>query len=759
MKFRNGRWLLKQGAASFSPSEVYEAVTSDSAVTVFAPSSKIYNKGCTLGGVCFTIEISAPLKDALRVRIWHHKGGADKGPNFLLNIGNYTTEATEKDSGLTVRSGKLELRMNKHDCSFGFYRNGQLLTSSFGDDLSYIVEDWRGDAYRGGQAYMCQRLGLGVDELIYGLGERFTPLVRNGQSVTIWNEDGGTCTEQSYKNIPFYLSNRGYGVFVNHPEQVDFEIASETVNRAAFSVKGEALDYFIFCGDSMKEVIERYTDLTGKPALPPRWSLGLWLSTSFTTAYDETTVMHFIDTMLEREIPLSVFHFDCCWMKPFHWTDFLWDENVFPDPTGMINRIHERGVKVCVWINPYIAQQSALFDEGCKKGFFLKRADGSVWQWDMWQPGMALVDFTNPDAVRWYSEGLKRLLDMGVDCFKTDFGERIPTDAVYSSGADPLKMHNFYSYLYNQCVYDILTKYRGQGEAVLFARSVTAGCQKFPVHWSGDCWSDYDGMEQSIRGGLSLTSSGFSFWSHDIGGFESSASPDIYKRWCAFGLLSTHSRLHGSTAYKVPWLYGDEAVDVLRFFTELKHELMPYLWSEACRSSESGVPMMRSMALEFDDDPNCRYLDKQYMLGSSLLVAPIFNSDGIARYYLPNGAWTNYLTGEVAAGGVWRTEPHGYLSIPLWVRENSVIPTGIRHPNAEYDFSGNVEFRVFGLTGCAKAEVYDGRSIIMSASFDKKQNCFSVRGGAGCRISMGNAAKKLTDDFESGTISDLIDNV
>ncbi len=756
MKFRNGRWLTKKGAHSFSPKTVYETSVTDGTAKLFAPSFYVGHRGDTLGGVCFTFEISAPLRDTLRVRVYHHKGranvDADKNGSFTLNIADGILDAEDTMHHLTVRSGALELKIDKSDCSMRFYRGGKLLTSSTGDDMSYIVEDWRGDAYRSGTAYMCQRLALDVDELIYGLGERFTPIVRNGQSVEIWNEDGGTSTEQSYKNVPFFLSNRGYGVFVDHPERVDFEIATETVNRTAFSVEGECLDYFIFCGDTMKDVICRYTDLTGKPALPPRWSFGLWLSTSFTTNYDEDTVMSFIDGMFDRGIPLSVFHFDCCWMKPFHWTDFMWDSDVFPDPEGMIRRIHERGVRVCVWINPYIAQQSALFDEGMKNGYFLRRADGSVWQWDMWQPGMAIVDFTNPDAVRWYGEGLERLFDMGVDCFKTDFGERIPTDAAYYNGADPKKMHNLYSYLYNGCVHDVLAKRRGEDDAVLFARSATAGCQKFPVHWGGDCWSDYGGMEQSIRGGLSLTCSGFSFWSHDIGGFESSATPDLYKRWCAFGLLSTHSRLHGSTAYKVPWLYGDEAVHVLRFFTDLKHELMPYLWSEAKRSSTSGVPMMRMMALEFENDYNCRYLDKQYMLGESLLVAPIFNAEGIAHYYLPRGKWTNFFTGDVVEGGVWREERVDYLSIPLYVRENSVIPVGISHPNAEYRFDGNVELRVFGLTGRASTEVYDGGDVIMTASFDREQNCFTVDGGDGCRIRIDGVVIELTKDHESGIL-------
>ena len=260
--------------------------------------------------------------------------------------------------------------------------------------------------------------------------------------------------------------------------------------------------------------------------------------------------------MIERGIPLSVFHFDCFWMKDFHWCDFTWDERVFPDPEGMLKRLKEKGLKICVWINSYVGQESSLFEEGVKGGYFLKRANGNVWQWDMWQPGLAIVDFTNPAACEWYGKKLEALLDMGVDCFKTDFGERIPTDCVYYDGSDPVKMHNYYTYMYNKTVFNVLKE-----EAILFARSATAGGQKFPVHWGGDCWSDYESMEESLRGGLSLTSSGFGFWSHDIGGFESTSTPDVYKRWCAF----------------FPFKDGFRAVDVVRYFAQLKASLMPYL--------------------------------------------------------------------------------------------------------------------------------------------------------------------------------------
>ncbi len=699
MKFHNGCWLLKEGFAGFSPQEIYEVRKTENSLELCAPARKILKKGDTLDGVNLSIRITVPAPETFRVQVVHHKGIRKRGPEFELNMEqNRPIRVEEEGNLLRVMDGCMSLTIDRRDASMVYERDGKVLTRCEGKDLAYIRGHWTGPAYdvhEKKEAWMNQQLGLSVGELIYGLGERFTPLVKNGQSVSIWNEDGGTSTEQSYKNIPFYLSDRGYGVFVNHPERVEFEVGTEQVSKLGFSVEGESLDYFVMGGASMKEVLIRYTDLTGKPALTPPWSFGLWLSTSFTTDYDEKTVMSFIDGMEERKIPLSVFHFDCCWMREFHWTDFIWDERVFPDPAGMLSRIKAKGIKICVWINPYIAQESALFEEGMEKGYFIQRPNGDVWQWDMWQPGLAIVDFTNPEATKWYQDKLAQLMDMGVDCFKTDFGERIPTEAVYANGADPKKMHNFYTYLYNKAVYEVMEKKKGHEEAMVFARSATAGGQKFPVHWGGDCWSSYESMAESLRGGLSLTSSGFGYWSHDIGGFEQQSTADVYKRWAAFGLLSTHSRLHGSTSYRVPWVYDEEAVDVVRFFTRLKLELVPYLYEQAEKTSRTGIPLMRSMALEFEEDPNCRYLDRQYMLGDSFLVAPVFNAEGIAEYYLPQGEWVNYLTGERAQGGVWRREKHDYLSIPLWVRAGSEIPVAPGCVNAEKALEGTIEKRKF----------------------------------------------------------------
>ena len=556
MKFTDGYWQIRKGITPHYPAQVHEVEIELEAMTVYAPTKKLVTRADTLNLPMLSVRFSTPMDNVIRVQMSHHKGRIRRQPEFILHERPHPQPViTDDESFATLTSGQLSVRVHKGEKWLVEYAAGErVITSSSWRGMGFV------DTPEG--RYIHEQLNIGVGECVYGMGERFSAFVKNGQVVDIWNEDGGTSSEQSYKNIPFYLTNRGYGVFVNHPEKVSFEVASEKVERVQFSVPGEALDYFIIYGPTPKEVLERYTALTGRPALPPAWSFGLWLSTSFTTNYDEETVTGFIRDMAACDIPLHVFHFDCFWMKEFNWCDLKWDKRCFPDPEGMLKRLKERGLHICVWINPYIAQRSVLFDEGAAGGFLLKKPNGDVWQTDQWQAGMGIVDFTNPAACDWFKSKLRVLLEMGVDTFKTDFGERIPTDAVYFDGSDPVKMHNYYTYLYNKTVFDLLKEVRGEGEAVVFARSATAGGQQFPVHWGGDCTATFESMAESLRGGLSLGLCGFGFWSHDIGGFEQTASADVYKRWrhlACFHLTAACTAAHptasrGSTMKK-RWTY------------------------------------------------------------------------------------------------------------------------------------------------------------------------------------------------------------
>lgn len=713
MKFTNGMWRAKTGVTLNWMGNVERLDVQDEKVDLLLTKPQNH-RGDTLNSGTLTTTVRSPIEGTTAVKFSHWTGEEDLGPHFALNESPSTPKIKhDKGKSLQYSTGSLDLCINTtpNNLGFTYSQNSKKLTGhsfrSVGwvantDTPSYDVSE---GLYAESQNFILLELDLSVGEKIYGLGERFGAFVKNGQTVDIWNEDGGTSSELTYKNIPFYISSRGYGVFINNPGRVMLEVQSERTTRVNIAVQGESLEYVIISGPSPKDILNRYTALTGRPALPPAWSYGLWLTTSFTTSYSEETVTGFLDGFKQRNIPLSVFHFDSFWMKSFTWCDFTFDDENFPDAKGYISRLKSRGFKICVWINPYIAQASPLFAEGKKNGYFITRADTvrpTVWQWDNWQAGMAVVDFTNPAACEWYAGHMRRLMDLGVDSFKTDFGERIPFNpkkVKYHDGSDPVRMHNFYAYLYNKTVYEAM---EGHGkDACLFARSATAGGQQFPVHWGGDCESTFEAMAETLRGGLSLGLSGFAFWAHDIGGFEGLPDPALYKRWVQFGLLGSHSRLHGSSSYRVPWIYDevkfpgeDEACSkVLRESVERKFTLLPYLLRAAFEGNQRGTPVMRALFLEFgDSDPNVWNIDTQYMLGDSLLVAPVFCKSGEVTFYVPltggkgQARWRSYFDWtKTYEEGRWYTETHGFDTLPLLIRPGSVLAVneGLKEPTGD----------------------------------------------------------------------------
>lgn len=725
VKFTDGYWLTKPGLTPLYAVEVDDVrVDGDAgAMTVYAPTAAIAHRGDTLNLAMLTLTLSAPAEGIVKVRIQRHAGARRRGPDFAVqeDVGFHPRLSVDDECGV-LAAGDLQARVaQRGPWRMDFVFGDTVLTSSLPRSVGHITGDASGHG-SSEDTWVHQQLSLEPGERIYGLGERFGAFIKNGQVVDTWNADGGTSSEQAYKNIPLYVSSRGYGVFVAHPGDVSFEVGSEVNSRVQFSVPGETLEYYVIAGPTPKDVLRRYTALTGRPARVPSWSFGLWLTTSFTASYDEQTVNAFVDGMAERDIPLSVFHYDCFWMREFQWVDFRWDERFFPDPEGQVKRLHDKGLHVSAWINPYIAQRSPLFAEAAQAGYLLMRSDGGVWQWDMWQAGMGLVDFTNPAASDWYIGKLERLMDQGIDAFKTDFGERVPTEGVvWHDGSDPRKMHNYYAKLYNGAVFRALRERRGDGEAIVFARSATAGCQQFPVHWGGDSFASYASMAESLRGGLSLAMSGFGYWSHDIGGFEGTPEPGLFKRWLAFGLLSSHSRLHGSDSVRVPWAFDQESVDVAREFTKLKMRLMPYLAGAAAQAHAEGTPMMRPMVLEFPQDRGGYDADCQYMLGDSLLVAPVFADDGGVQYYLPEGRWTSLLDGSTRDGYRWHGERHDYHSLPLLVRPGTVLPFGAVDDRPDYEWARDVTLRCFELP-----DGYD-RPTVIPADGDAPAASFRVR--------------------------------
>lgn len=611
MKFTNGYWMIRDGVDALYAREAYElaADATTESLNVLAPTSVVRGRYDTLNLPTFNVDITTPAEGVIRVCAEHWQG-ATEYPGFPLNAdepgnrdyvtvqanGNGDGEVGVNGADVTLTTGGLTVKVVKGapwNLTF-IGEDGKVLTESAGKSLgrfklgaesnvtaqpvSEFGVTMDGSARDESDVFIAIQLHLSVGEDVYGLGERFGAYVKNGQSVDIWNEDGGTASEQGYKDIPFYMTSNGYGVLVNNRGHVSFEIGSENT---------------------------------------------------------EATINSFIDGMAERDIPLAAFHYDCYWMREFHWCDFEWDKRFFGDIESTLKRLHE------------------------DKGYLVRKPNGEVWQtdfWqtDFWQAGMGLVDFTNPAAREWFKDKVKALLNQGVDAIKTDFGERIPRDVVWYDGSPKLSMHNWYTQLYNQAVFEAIEETYGKGNACLYARSATVGGQQQPVHWGGDCESTFNGMAQSLRAGLSLTSSGFGFWSHDSGGFEGAfPDPAVYKRWVAFGMLGSHSRLHGSTVYRVPWLFDEEdekngvalvpgqtAVDVVREFTKLKLELMPYVYQLGLQPHANGTPVMRSMFVEFPDDPACRTLDRQYMFGPSMLVAPVFTYSGEVSYRFRCGCAT-----------------------------------------------------------------------------------------------------------------------
>lgn len=746
MKFIDGNWMTAEGIIAAYACNIFDYEQKENQLVLYCAERPGKERHYTISLPIDTITISSPLEDVIKVNIAHFSGQNGKTPEF--QVADYSPAVVIKsdEKELSFKSGSLEMIANiTENFNISYYGKDKYLTSTGSRSLGHMKE------VKADKTYMAEQLKMSVGETVYGLGEKFTPFVKNGQVVDSWNLDGGTGTWQSYKNIPFYITNHGYGVFVNNPGKVSFEIESQRNLSVGFSVEGEELEYMIIFGDTPKEIINKYTTLTGRPPLVPAWSMGLWLSTSFTTNYDEATVTEVINKMEELEIPLRVFHFDCFWMRELEWCNFKWDNRYFENPEEMLTRLKKHNLKICVWINSYIGQKSDLFEEGKKNGYFLKRKDGSVWQDDDWQAGRAIVDFTNPKACEWYSSKLEDLLEMGVDCFKTDFGERIPTDAIYYDGSNSHKMHNYYTYLYNECVYNTIKRVKGEKEAVVFARSATVGSQKFPVHWGGDCFSDYRAMSETLRGGLSLGVTGFGYWSHDIGGFEATSTPDIYKRWVQFGLLSSHSRLHGSGSYRVPWNYDEEACEVLKRFTRLKMSLMPYLYATAYQASIMGTPVARAMFLEFPEDNTCYYLDRQYVLGENLLVVPIFSESGDVTYYLPKGEWINFLTNQKYEGGQWYNEIYDYMNLPLMARPGSIIAVGADASKPDYDYEDNVTFHCFKPKKNAKLQAFivsieGNKTAEITADYKNSEIYFTYTGTKPYRILLRGETRNVSVD-------------
>ena len=519
---------------------------------------------------------------------------------------------------------------------------------------------------------------LTADEMIFGCGESATGLNKAGQKVNLFVTDPqGPETDQMYKPIPFFMSNRGYGMFMHTSAPVTCDFGATYIGLNKMFMGDENLDLFVFFGEP-KDILDEYTDLVGKPGMPPLWSFGTWMSRI--TYFSEKEGYDVAANIRKNKYPCDVIHFDTGWFDVDWQCDYKFSENRFQNPQQMLKDLRSQGFHVCLWQLPYFTPKNRYFSELIEKDMYVKNGNGELPYEDV------VLDFSNPETVKWYQDKLAGLLNIGVSAIKVDFGEAAPLNGIYASGKSGWYEHNLYPVRYDMAVSEITKKLHN--ENIMWARAAWAGSQRYPLHWGGDAATTNTGLLGTLRAGLSFGLSGFSFWSHDMGGFVKSTPEDLYCRWIPFGFLTSHTRAHGAPPTE-PWLYDSKRVqDVFRKSAEMKYRLMPYVYAQAKECTEKGLPMLRALFVEFPDDPGAWKVDDEYLFGSQILVAPLLESGMTGRtVYLPEGKWIDYQTEKVYEDGCHRIEA-GSLPIIMLVRDGSVLPhLKLAQSTAEMDWS------------------------------------------------------------------------
>ena len=519
---------------------------------------------------------------------------------------------------------------------------------------------------------------LTADEMIFGCGESATGLNKAGQKVNLFVTDPqGPETDQMYKPIPFFMSNRGYGMFMHTSAPVTCDFGATYIGLNKMFMGDENLDLFVFFGEP-KDILDEYTDLVGKPGMPPLWSFGTWMSRI--TYFSEKEGYDVAANIRKNKYPCDVIHFDTGWFDVDWQCDYKFSENRFQNPQQMLKDLRSQGFHVCLWQLPYFTPKNRYFSELIEKDMYVKNGNGELPYEDV------VLDFSNPETVKWYQDKLAGLLNIGVSAIKVDFGEAAPLNGIYASGKSGWYEHNLYPVRYDMAVSEITKKLHN--ENIMWARAAWAGSQRYPLHWGGDAATTNTGLLGTLRAGLSFGLSGFSFWSHDMGGFVKSTPEDLYCRWIPFGFLTSHTRAHVAPPTE-PWLYDSKRVqDVFRKSAEMKYRLMPYVYAQAKECTEKGLPMLRALFVEFPDDPGAWKVDDEYLFGSQILVAPLLESGMTGRtVYLPEGKWIDYQTEKVYEGG-WHRIEAGSLPIIMLVRDGSVLPhLKLAQSTAEMDWS------------------------------------------------------------------------
>ena len=517
------------------------------------------------------------------------------------------------------------------------------------------------------------------DECFVGTGERFRKMDLSGQTFYLRNQDGqGVNNRRCYKNIPFYLSSRMYGVFYHTSDYCKLSLADHSTRSVQFLCDRATIDAFVIGGDTPERILHTYRMLTGFPSVPPLWSYGIWMSRMTYFAADE--VEEICDRLRQEHYPCDVIHLDTGWFRTDWLCEWKFNADRFPDPAAFVHRLLDKGFRVSLWQLPYVAQGAEQLEEAQKNDYIGKREQSGTKQDGSNFSALdyaGTIDFTSPTATEWYKGLLRRLLQMGVKCIKTDFGENIHLDATYH-GMDAKRLNNLYALLYQRAAYEVTKEVTGDG--IIWARAGWAGCQRYPLHWGGDSASNWNGMAGSLRGGLHIGLSGFAFWSHDVPGFHSLPNfmnspidPEVYVRWTQMGVFTSHLRYHG-TCKREPWHYPTVS-DIVRRWWQLRYHLIPYIVAQGEICAQSGYPMIRALLMEHPHDRQCWHIDDEYYFGSEFLVAPVMNHGGRRDVYLPEGHWIHFLTGEYYDGGRWHYDMDSPLdAMPVFVRCGARIP-------------------------------------------------------------------------------------
>jgi alpha-D-xyloside xylohydrolase len=517
-----------------------------------------------------------------------------------------------------------------------------------------------------------------ANECFAGTGERFAKMDLSGQTFFLKNQDGqGVNNRRTYKNIPFYISSRMYGVFYHTCSYCKLSLAGQSTRSVQFMSNQPQLDVFVIAGETPEEILRGYRDLTGYPSMPPLWSFGVWMSRMTYFSADE--VNEICNRLRREHYPCDVIHLDTGWFETDWLCEWKFNAERFPDPEGFIHNLKDHGFRVSLWQLPYIAENAEQIDEARANDYIApltkkQESEGSNFSTLDYA---GTIDFTYPAATEWYKNLLRRLLKMGVACIKTDFGENIHMDAKYK-GMKPELLNNLYALLYQKAAYEVTKEVTGDG--IIWARAGWAGCQRYPLHWGGDSCSSWDGLAGSLKGGLHFGLSGFAFWSHDVPGFHtlpdfmnSVVDDKVYVRWTQFGVFSSHIRYHG-TNKREPWHYPAIAPIVKRWW-KLRYSLLPYIVEQSEKAVTSGYPLLRALLMHHPDDPICWHIDDEYYFGDSFLVAPVMSDDNRRDIYLPAGEWVNLFSGERLEGGRYYKDVETPLDeMPVFVRPGAVIP-------------------------------------------------------------------------------------